>query len=169
MRSAAYCCVYATENYIKPTYNWERNSFPACDKDRMRMRYTILCTAWDGNTHCHGIVCFILKCFFLFYFSLLSALRLPFCFFFFSSVFFIFFSALRFIFSHFLLPILILCNASRVYMYGFGEYIRVCVSLDMCVQRMVRLFIFCAPCYYRMRACNALSASYTIKYCVCTE
>lgn len=98
MRSAAYCCVYATENYIKPTFNWEQNSFPACDKDRMRMR--LLCTAWDGNTHSHGIVCFILKCF-LFYFSLLR------CSSFFLSFFFkYFFSSAPFHF-YFLLPILI--------------------------------------------------------------
>lgn len=45
MRSAAYCCVYATENYIKPTFDSEPNSFPACFEDRMRMRYTILYTA----------------------------------------------------------------------------------------------------------------------------
>lgn len=74
MRSAAYCCVYATENYIKPTFNWERNSFPTCDKDRMRMRYTIVCKAWDGNTHNHTRHCvFHFKmcccwCFFRFFF-----------------------------------------------------------------------------------------------------
>lgn len=90
MRSAAYCCVYATENYIKPTFNWERNSFPACDKDRMRMRYTVLCKAWDGNTHNHGIVCFILKYFsVLFFIAAALALRISFLFFrLFRNIFF---------------------------------------------------------------------------------
>lgn len=133
MRSAAYCCVYATENYIKPTFNWERNSFPACDKDRMRMRYTVLCKAWDGNTHSHGIVCFILKYFsVLFFIAAALALRISFLFFrLFRNIFFS--SDSVFFYLYFLLPILIYVMQPR-------KRETVCMSvcwMDVCMPAII--------------------------------